>query len=259
MKSIIVLLSFLFLSNIAFTQTNLWSDASAQTLKKGRKNWPLLGIKKMGLKNNKELQIQPIFFFLAPNIGLKKYWGNKNGWDIASLHKLHYPSLMLKTIAREGTGGVLPKSSVIPQIIGTKNELIVSKVINEQYFFAARLGVDLALSFGDADFAEIDLPFIYNRTAVYHSNFIPYLGLHLGGTIVPKLDFELAFTALKMTNDTGGFVFEDKAVLFWKLSDKFGIKAGAASAFGRYAYGNDFKLIPVFDVVFGFGKDKGED
>ena len=254
MKQLLIIISlFFFAGSFTFAQSDVWSDASASVLKKGRLEWSLLGKKRLGIKNNMELIAQPFFFFISPHIGLKKQWNTHSDFNLASVHRIGYPSILLKIMSREGTGGILPKDSTIPQIITFKNAIIVSKNIKTHYFAAANLGVELALSLGESDFPEIDFPFIYRRTAVYHNQFVPYLGIHLGGQLISKIDFELAFTAYKMTNDIGGLIFEDKAVLFWKKSNKFGVKAGVASVFGKYAYGNDARLIPVIDVVLGFG------
>lgn len=257
MKFITLLTCILFfVATPCSAQQNLWSDASTQTLKKGRLEWPLLGKKRLGIGKNMELSAQPVFFFMAPHIGLKKEWKNKTTFNLATVHKLGYPTILLKMLSREGTGGVLPETSIIPQLLTFKNEVIISKNIGDQYFIATRLGLELAFIFTNGDFPQIDLPFIYNRTAVYNNKFMPYLGVNFGGELLPKLDFEIAATVF--ANGTGGFVSEEKIILFWKKSDRFGVKAGVASAYGQYAYGYDFKLIPVIDLIFGFGGIKGQ-
>lgn len=255
--NILLLLGFLCIANTGQAQYKSWSGETAFVVEKGEKELSLFGAKKLGIGKGMELQAYPILFFLNPHIGLKKYWGDKSNWAISSRHKLTYPSLLLKTISREGTGGVLPKTSIIPHIITTKNELIATKVIGGNFHLTGTLGVELAVTFGDSDFPVIDYPFIYRRTAVYHDKILPYLGLQFEGHINPKFGFQVAFTTFKLINDTGGFVFENKFVLFWEKSPKFGVKLGVVSAFGKYEYGGDAKAIPVLDIVFKWGKKNG--
>ena len=250
---ILIFAGLLMMTHLGIAQEKALSNDLSTVLKKGQKEYPLFGVKRIGIGHDMELQVHPLLFFLDPHIGLKKYWGNKNKWHISSRHTLNYPTILLKTISREGTGGVLPKTSVIPQIFSTKNEIQVAKALGDQFRFTAILGLELAATLGDSDFPTIDLPFAYRRTAVYHDHFLPYFGLQLEGDLTPELKYELAFTAYKIMNDTGGFTFEDKVILYWKKSRKFGLKAGLASAFGKYPFGNDIRWMPLVDFVWTVG------
>ncbi len=248
--TILLIFTFILGFNTAESQSFIWTNSTSEVLPAKAKEIPLFGVKRIGLRNDKELQIHPIFFFLYPHVGLKKQWGNKGDWTIGSYHSIAYPSLLLKSMAREGTGGILPKTSVIPQIITTKNEVFATKMISNQFFVMASLGVELAASFGDADFPTIDFPFAYRRTAVYHDKIVPKLGIAFGGHISAKVDFMIDVNAYKMFSETGGLILENKAFVFWRKSDRFGLKAGFATAFGRYPYGLDFRIMPALDLVF---------
>ena len=255
MKSIISIFISLFLMvHLGFSQEKSLMNSYTSILEKGQKEIPLFGVKKVGIGHDMELQVHPLFFFLDPHIAVKKYWGNQNDWLLASRHTLNYPTLLLKMMSREGTGGVLPKTSVIPQIVSSRNEVSATKTIGDQFYLTALLGVELVVTFGDADFPTIDLPFFYRRTAVYHDHVLPFVGVEFGGHISPKVDFEVVVTGYKMLNEIGGFTVEDKAVLFWKKSSKFGVKAGLASAFGQYPFGYDIRLMPILDFVWMVGK-----
>jgi len=241
-------------------QNKLWADDSPQTLKKGRKVWPLLGVKKMGAGKNMEWHIQPVFFFISPNLGLKKHWKTKdNGWSISSFHQINYPSIYLNLFSREGAGGVLPKDSQIPPMLSIKNEVLVG--INHQgSAITFRAGLATAFKLGSAEkrFPDIDFPFLYNRTLGLNNSPNLYTGLNFNRDLRPKLNIEADFTAFSVGNEDNDFVFESQLIFFWKKSDRFGLKLGAAAAHGRYPYGNDFRMIPVFDVLFGFGNRKEE-
>lgn len=260
-----IFLFFCFVNTPLFAQqdlkttdsTNLfiWPDRSTQTLEPKRKVWPLFGVKKMGTRNNMEWRIQPLYFLLSPNLGLKKGWTNNSQrkWRIASLHQLNYPSILLKMLAREGAGGILPENSIIPPIILLRNEVLLGYQ-NQGNYLTFRGGLATAFKFGEASFPDIDLPFFYNRMLAFNHTPNVYLGLNYNRDVLTTLNLEADFTAFKVDFSTGAWVFENRVVLFWKPTHKFGLKLGAATAFGEYPYGFDVRVIPVFDIVFGFGK-----
>ncbi len=240
-------------------QSSLWPDQSPRTLTPGRKVWPLFGVKKMGIKKNMEWQIQPLFFFVSPNLGLKKHWKkNQKGLSFSTLHKINYPSIYLKLIAREGAGGVLPKDANVPHMISLKNEFLLGYHM-QKTFLRFRTGIVTVFKFGGAeknDFPSIDIPFLYNRTLAFNNSPNLYFGLHFNQELGSKLNLEADFTFFQVDLQDKDFVIENRLLLFWKKSDRFALKAGVASAHGRYPYGSIVQFIPVFDVLFGFGKTK---
>ncbi len=241
---------------VIIIQHKIWPDRTTNTLVKGRKVWPLLGVKKRGAGNNMEWQIQPLFFFVSPNLGLKKQWLNhQKGWSFASLHKINYPSIYLNLIAREGAGGVLPKESQIPAMISLRNEFLLG--FNTQAnFFTLRLGIATTFQLGSAEknFPDIDIPFLYNRTLSLNNTPNIYFGINFNRDLHPRLNLEADFSAYKVDFDSNDFVYESQLLFLWRKSSKFGIKFGAAAAHGRYPYGSEFMVIPVVDFLFGFGR-----
>jgi|GEM_PF-6936318 len=243
-------------NSVAITP-KLWPDRSTHTLKPGRKVWPLLGVKKMGVRNNMEWQIQPLFFFVAPNLGLKKRWSNEKGLSIASLHKISYPSIYLNLISREGTGGFLPEDSEVPPILHLKNEFLLTlDKWSNLFTFRLGLGTAFKLKATEQQLADLDLPFIYNRTLAFGNTPNLYFGLNVIRDLTSRLTVEGDFGAFKVDFASNRFVYESQLVLFWKFSDRFGVKLGAAAAYGQYPYGAEFQMIPLVDVVFGFGRKK---
>lgn len=268
MKNTLLFLSIIFLSCFStpsiFAQSDevstdaasmIWPDRSTRTMKPGRKVWPIFGVKKLGAKNNMEWHIQPIFFFVSPNLGLKKNWKESDsGISISSFHQINYPSIYLKLFAREGAGGVLPLDSQIPPMLSIRNEILIG--LNRQgNFITLRGGIATAfkLGSGEKNFPDIDYPFLYNRTLAFNNSPNIYLGINFNRDILPKLNVEFDLSTFSVGNDTGNFVHETKLIFFWKKSDRFGLKAGAAAGFGQYPFGSTFQMIPVFDVLFGFG------
>ena len=207
----------------------------------------------MGTASNMEWQMQPIFFFVAPNLGLKKQWKTTSGGlRFSSLHRIHYPSIYLNLLAREGAGGILPKDSEIPPMLSFKNELLLG-IYKQGNSITLRAGITAAFKLGDGEknFPDIDVPFLYNRTLALNHTPNIYMGLNFNRDILPTLNMEIDVAAFKVDPKSSDFVYESQLIFFWKKSNKFGLKAGVATAHGRYPYGAEFQLLPVFDIVFG--------
>ena len=230
----------------------LWSNNTAKTLKRGRKEVGLFGPLKFGLKDSMELSVHPIFFFIIPNIELKKYWTSFGIFDLASKHKIVYPTLLYKVLSKEGIGGLLPATSTIPQMFKFNNSIIIGTTINEYITATVNAGVDLTISIGESNFPEIEYHLIYPRTYSFNNLFTPYFGVNLTGKLFKNVSYEYNFTAFILTNEYKGSILENKLKFQWNVSDKFAVKAGALLTYGEYPYGQDGGLFPVFDLMYGF-------
>lgn len=246
-------------SDTIAAQESIWPDQSTKTLTANRRVWPLFGVKKLGANKNMEWQIQPLFFFISPNLGLKKHWKSyKNGLSIASLHRVNYPSIYLNLFSREGAGGVLPKDSKIPPMLSIKNELLLG-FNSKENVITLRAGIALAFKLSGAEkkFPDLDFPFLYNRTLAFNHSPNIYMGINYNRDFLPKWNIEADFAAFSVGNENRDFVHESRLVFLWKKSDKLGLKAGAAAAYGNYPFGSVFRAIPVFDIIFAWnGKRK---
>ncbi len=230
----------------------LWSNNTAKTLKKGRKEVGIFSPLKFGLKDSMELSIHPLLFFIIPNIELKKYWTSFGIFDLASKHKISYPTLLYNVISKRGIGGILPETSIIPQMFKFNNAVIIGTTINEYLTTTVNVGLDLTLSFGESSFPEIEYHIIYPRTYSYNNLFTPYFGVNFTGIVFGKLFYEYNFTAFFMTNEYEGSILENKLKFQWNVSDKFAIKGGALLSYGQYPFGEGGGLFPVFDLMYGF-------
>jgi len=234
------------------TPYRLWSSNTTKTLQKGRKEIGLFGPLKFGLKDSMEISVHPLAFFIIPNVELKKYWTSFGVFDLASKHKFVYPTLLYNVISKEGIGGLLPATSTIPQMFTFNNNVMIGTTINEYLIITANVGLDLTLSFGDSNFPEIEYHIIYPRTYSYNNLFTPYLGINFTGKFFANIYYEYKFTAFFMTNNYEGSILENKLKFQWNISDKFAVKGGAILTYGEYPYGQDGKVFPVFDLMYGF-------
>lgn len=246
---------FIIISIFAFStsqaQTLKWSDNTADVLEQGRKEKGIFSPLKIGLKNSMELSTQPLLFFIIPNASLKKQWKTNESYRFSSLHKFTYPTMLYNMISTNGAGGILPKNSVIPQMFKINNAALLSlDKFNQTFTFS--LGVDLSLNFGESDFTYIEWHIVYPRTYALNNTFTPYAGIDVTGVLYKNFIYDYKFTAYYLAQANPGLLTESTFKITWRQSDKFAVKAGAIYSYGKFPFGNDGGLYPVFDLMFGF-------
>ncbi len=249
----IILISILSLSALFVNaQTGGWANNSAKVIEQGAKEKGLFAPFKIGLKNNTELSTQPLLFFLIPNVAVKKQWKGESEDDIfiASKHKFTYPTLLLNTLATEGAGGILPNTSVIPQLFKFNNSVLASKNVANQ-LMTLELGVDVTFSFGDSDFPSIDY-LVYHSTYSFNNGFTPYITYDVTGHIYGAFDYDINVGTYIFTGDDSGILANHKFRLIWNVSPKFAINGGALFQSGEFPYGHGTTLLPAFDLMLKF-------
>ena len=243
----------LLIGLMAFAAQAQWSTNGSQLLPKGNKEVGLFAPLKMGLRDSIELKIHPIYFFIMPHVGLKKYWKSFGVYNLMSKHQLAYPSLLYKVIARRGTGGILPATSKIPQMIQLNNSISIGRKFNPNFEINGGIGLDMTFSFGkDKRFPEIEYFFAYPRTYSYNNFTTPYLTLDLNGQLFGRFTYAYDFDAFFLTKAYKGSIIEHRLKVQWNKSDKFAIRVGVLQTSGRFPYGKDNKILPVFDFLFAW-------
>ena len=86
---------------------------NAYPLEEGKRQMGIFQPRVYGMKNNVEVSTHPILFFIKPNIKLKKFYREINGFGLASRYSFDYPTFFLKFIKRDGTGGFLADDPTI--------------------------------------------------------------------------------------------------------------------------------------------------
>lgn len=248
-----IILSLIIISTISISnaQTLKWSDNSADVLEQGRKEVGIFAPFKMGLKNNSEIAVHPILFFVIPNVSYKKQWKANDSYRFTSVHTFTYPTLLLKMFSRNGAGGILPATSTIPQLFKLNNTALLSiNKFNQKFTFSA--GADLCLSAGTSDFTYIEWHIVYPRTYSLNNFLTPHAGIDITGSIYKNFVYEYKFNSFYLTQSYKGIIIENQLKIAWRKSDKFAVKAGAVHSYGTFPFGKDGGLFPMFDLMFGF-------
>ena len=231
----------------------VWTGRRADTLPAGRWEVGVFGPLKYALTDKVELSTHPLAFFVLPNVSAKISWNENRPWRLATRHGVHYPTLALKLISREGTGGVLPAATDVPHIIGLTSEVLATtNVPLYRRWFTVRLGFTVAARFGGERLPAIELPVLFPRTAAYSSWGTGHAGLALEGELIGPFYYLLDTTMFVIPGFEGAFAFENTAQLSWRPSTRFMLTAGGRAIYGGYPYGERLHLVPMIDAKFGF-------
>ncbi|MFU8803855.1 MAG: hypothetical protein ACNA8W_08620 [Bradymonadaceae bacterium] len=244
----LMILAILGLSSPAFAQSTNWVDDTAYTAGQGEWEIGLFGPVRYGLVDTVELSMHPLIAILMPNASAKVAWIRDEEWQIATRHGISYPTPLLRTLSKEGIGGVLPSHARVPHIISLNNEVLVSRFVAWNHLMTWKIGVHFAPRFGSSEWATIDLPLVYARTAAYHGTATGRVGVDFHGPLIGKFDYAIDADVFMMPGMEGSFGVEHGTKLTWHLSDRFVLQAGYKVTYGGYPFGNQFHVLPVVDM-----------
>lgn len=242
------------------TETSLWSTSTARTIKAGRIESGIFAPLRIGLKNNLEVQVHPILFFVMPNARLKKNWtlNQSNKLQVASEHGFTFPTILLNLFAKSGTGGILPPTTDIPPILTLKNKIIVSYFYHKEHSVSVKAALEMNLLHSMNDgFDDIHLSFVYPRTAVYNHFYTGEIALNFQGIFAKKIGYDADIRMFLIPDTDLTWVFEWNPRLYYNVSNKFRIMAGAVLTTGNIPHEKaNFRALPVVDLQWVFGKKK---
>ena len=107
-----------------------WYSGTARLLPEGRKVGGLFEPLRYGRSDRLEWSVNPILALVIPNIAVKFASNELGSWQMAWRISAHYPTLLLRTLTREGSGGLLAPDPTIPQVphlLFVRGELLLSR------------------------------------------------------------------------------------------------------------------------------------
>lgn len=217
----------------------------------GRWEVGLSGPLRYGLSEELELAVHPLLFFVAPNAQLKVAHGQRGGWHVASKHQLTYPTPLLRLLAREGIGGILPSARAVPHIVSLQSELLVTREVGA-HWVSLGLGVQVAPRVGESQLVSIDLPFVYPRTAAMFGWATGIASVHMQGPIAGKFGYEADVRAFTYPGVDGAFAVEQGAALRLTTSPRFMAQLGYRLSYAGYPFGTMFNIVPTLELAWGF-------
>ena len=191
-----VIFTFLLFS-ICFGDAQNWKSYSANILPKKRFEVGLFQPFRYGYSETLEYSTYPLWFFVMPNLTLKKSHEKFSGYNMASKWSLFYPRPILNMVSKKGIGGFIDPTIDIPMMLGFSFSLILTKPMSDMDI-SFNTGIDIGLALDDLDDrVNIELPLLYHRLSVFHNNYGFHTGFDLEKNITDKfsvlvdLDFSI--------------------------------------------------------------------
>lgn len=236
----------------ADTSKVIWKNSTAKTLNQGRIEYGIFSPLSIGLKNNMELSVLPITFFVMPNAKLKKNWTKEitNKWQLASEHGFTMPTLLIKLLATDGLIAIYPPNEEVPPIFTLKNSFIGSYFYKEDHAITFKTGIEFNLFYTQyGDYPEVELLYIYPRTASYSNPFTIDVSIGLAGNFTKKMGYDGAITMYYIPTETSTLVYEFNPKVYYTISNKLRIAAGVNLTGGNVPHEKqEFRALPIIDL-----------
>ena len=238
-----------------------WRSHSTKILVEKRLEVGLFQPFRYGYSETLEYSTYPLWFFVMPNLTLKKSHENFSGYNMATKWSLFYPRPLLNMVSKKGIGGFIDPTMKIPPMLGFSFSLILTRpMLGMDMSF--NTGIDIGISLDDLDQRiNIELPLLYHRLSVFHNNYGFHTGFDLEKSITEKLSaiVDLDFSILPgmdikdtdsgITKLLGEYSFEHKALLIYEKSETFRLLTGYKFVFGEYPFGPESRLLPFLPLV----------
>jgi hypothetical protein len=260
MKKILFCLIGIILSTSLFSQDSItgiyWTDGTACNVPKHRWELGLFTASRYGISKNVEISAHPLMVFLMPQVKVKLGWGVYSGFRLATEHGIFYPTMFMRLVATEGTGGLISPEYTIPQMFAISNRFLASYSPFQMALLTAHAGIAFSIKFGPLDpQSTIDLPVIYPRLAVFYNQPEFDAGIDFRGQFIPRLGWLFNVENFVVCGTEYNYFLENKGVLaYTSVKATLRIEAGYKLCFGKYPSGEQWHLLPVVDLVFGIGR-----
>jgi len=222
---------------------------TAEVAVKGQAQVGLFAPLQMVLSDSLEWSVHPLVFFIMPHAEVK--WMHPRVWGLswASVHGFVYPTMLLRQLSREGTGGIISPEFDIPQMVSVYNGVLVSKQILAGQTLSASFGLNYAFISGRLDRrTSIDVPFIYPRMKAFYSGYQWKAGINISGSFSQSLSYH--FDVLTFWADGA---IENSAFLNWAMSRHFDLDVGYYLSYAHYPFGSKAHLfLPLADLLWHF-------
>jgi len=253
---LLILLSF----NVLIAQeykTKFWSTGSAYILPQKRVELGLFQPLRYGYSKNIEWSTHPIYFFIIPNFSVKWFHGFYKDIVYTTRHSIYYPTYLLRTISREGTGGIISPEFDIPHMLAFNNELLISMPMGTDHFITGKAGIGFGIKFGELDDrTTVDLPMVYNRLDVFYHGYQLRFGADFQGRIYERWHYLLDADYYLIPGVEHNKAFEQKGLILWNKSTKTQLSIGYKLIYGEYPFGSQWHLfLPIFDIQRAWKRD----
>jgi hypothetical protein len=240
----------------SFAASRSWGGPSALTVPKGRLELGLLQSSRYGLTDRVELSIHPLWFFALPHAEAKFRYLQQGEFALAARGRVSYPTIFLGLVAREGSGGLLPKTSDPPIALMLEADAIGTFGLAPGALASLSLGLAVAAreSFTNEELPLLDFPFLYSRFASLYAPVVPRAALNLESALFLGFHLDAEFRGYLMPSlpDAGtALALEQALALEYRLGQRAALSFGMRVSEAEYPVGQRVHLLPYFDVRVG--------
>ena len=224
------------------------SSESAHLLEIGAREIGFFQPLRLGYSENIELSTHPISMFTMPNLSVKI---RHEKYGIASRHRFIYPTPLMRIFQKKGKFGLItPEADVgeVPHIIAFQNEIFKS-ISLDKTLFTFKGGFTFALVSDKLDERlSVDLPLIYPAMGEFFNGHKFNLGAdsrhHISGHFSVLLDGDAVIIP------TEDIFWESKLLGEYEIDNSWKILAGTKFTYGNYPFGEQARLLPLFDITY---------
>jgi len=247
---IILQISFILLVVVGI----LLAGDTAYPLEDGQRQMGFFQPRTYGINNNLEISTYPFWFFVKPNVKVKKHYGEHKKLGMASRFSFDYPTPFLKLIQRKGKFGILSKDpdiGDIPNLFVFQGELLVTKKLAD-YSLTGKAGLSICPTCELDSRHLVDFPLAYPRMLVYEKGLSSNAGLDLYYNYSEKISFKTDID-LFFISDKDVFV-ENKFIIHYQFSPKYTLTGGVKLTQGTYPFGKQLDIFPLIDLSWSWNK-----
>ena len=223
-----------------------WSTSTAYVLSPGRVEAGIFQPVRFGHARGVEVTVS-LLGAPGPGLAVKKSHGDLGKWRLATRHAVGYPTALLRLVAREGIGGVIPADSKVPFLVSFRNDLIGTLPLSSRRWLTIQAGAAFALRSGARSMPTIDLPLVYPRTDILHGGVAFETRARLDGILFRKLVLG-GDVGLWVLPRSGEVHFERCMMITWASSSRLQPFLGYRTAWGRYPFGTQRHFIPFVSL-----------
>lgn len=248
LAGLLALCSPVFSQSVPQQQSRLLFSNTAYTLPARQGGFALLHTTRYGLSKRVELGLHPILIFLAPGVEVKWKQIENSRYTLSSLHAIHYPSPLMRTLQISGAGGFIAPEFSIPDLFAVKNGLLWSTTLSQQHTITGKVLFEFAVhSAAPDERTTIDLPIVFPRSAVYYKSYGFIAGASMEGKLFGRFSYFASNDAYLFPRGGLDFFNEMSLCLVWQTGKKFLLLAGGELSYGDYPFGKQWHLLPVVD------------
>jgi hypothetical protein len=235
----------------------LLAGDTAYPLENGQRQMGVFQPRIYGINNNLEISTHPLLFFVKPNIKLKKFYREINGFGLASRYSFDYPTLLLRILQKEGIGGLLSNPNdvgKVPHLLVLQGELLATKIFEKSHV-TGKLGMSTCLGCKLDSRHLFDYDLLYPRMALYHYGIGANMGLDLDYIYSEKISLKVDMDLLFLPQERA--FIEHKFLFYYSLSSKYTLSGGYKFCYGYYPFSKEqglWNLFPLIDLSWKWEK-----